>query len=78
MKARVIEFHIDFTTAGAGDPLLTSAGTGAVITILHSGDTGTGTARQRAPTARLPARPAPRGESQVSQTFTLITSLRTW
>ena len=62
MKARVIEFHIDFITRlAADDPLLTSAGTGAVITILHAGDSGTGPARQRAPAARRPARPAPAG-----------------
>ena len=69
MKARVIEFHIDFTThLAAGDPLLTSAGTDAVITILHAGDTGTDGAaacRSHAPGVKV----------QVSQTFTLITSL---
>jgi len=78
MKARVIEFHIDFTTRlAAGDPLLTSAGTGAVITILHSGDTGTGDG-QAAGTGSSPAcQTRTRGvKVQVSQTFTLITSLR--
>jgi hypothetical protein len=69
MKARVIEFHIDFIThLAAGDPLLTSAGTGAVITILTAGDTGTDGAaacRSHAPGVKV----------QVSQTFTLITSL---
>jgi hypothetical protein len=78
MKARVIEFHIDFTTClAAGDPLLTSAGTGAVITILHSGDTGTGDG-QAAGTDSSPAcQTRTRGvKVQVSQTFTLITSLR--
>jgi len=69
MKARVIEFHIDFIThLAAGDPLLTSAGTGAVITILTAGDTGTdGAAACRSD--------APGVKVQVSQTFTLITSL---
>jgi len=69
MKARVIEFRIDFIThLAAGDPLLTSAGTGAVITILTAGDTGTdGAAACRSD--------APGVKVQVSQTFTLITSL---
>lgn len=71
MKARVIEFHIDFITRlAAGDPLLTSAGTGAVITILHDGDgTGDGTP----PACQSHALGV---KVQVSQTFTLITSLR--
>src|ERR1035437_2847920 len=72
MKARVIEFHIDFTTRlPAGDPLLAStAGAGAVITILHDsddGDTGDGAAACQSD--------APGVTVQVSQTFTLITSL---
>jgi Transposase DDE domain len=72
MKARVIEFHIDFTTRlPAGDPLLTgTAGAGAVITILHDSDdsdTGDGAAACRSH--------APGVTVQVSQTFTLITSL---
>lgn len=82
MKARVIEFHIDFITRlAADDPLLTSAGTDAVITILHAGDTGddSGTgAGQAAGTDSSPAcQTRTRGvKVQVSQTFTLITSLR--
>jgi hypothetical protein len=79
MKARVIEFHIDFTThLAAGDPLLTSAGTDAVITILHAGGTGTGSGDgQAAGTGSSPAcqSDAPGVTVQVSQTFTLITSL---
>ena len=72
MKARVIEFHIDFNTRlPAGDPLLAStAGAGAVITILHDsddGDTGDGAAACQSD--------APGVTVQVSQTFTLITSL---
>jgi len=87
MKARVIEFHIDFIThLAAGDPLLTSAGTDAVITILHAGHTGTGNTGddsgtgdgQAAGTGSPPAcQTRTRGvKVQVSQTFTLITSLR--
>jgi hypothetical protein len=73
MKARVIEFHIDLTTRlPAGDPLLTSAAAdGAVITILTAGDTGdTGDG------AAACQSDAPGMTVQVSQTFTLITSLR--
>ena len=81
MKARVIEFHIDFITHLADDdPLLTSAGTDAVITILHDDDTGTGSTGdgQAAGTGSSPAcQTRIRGvKVQVSQTFTLITSLR--
>ena len=67
MKARVIEFHIDFVThLAAGDPLLTSAGTGAVITILTTDD-GDGAAACQGHARGVTV--------QVSQTFTLITSL---
>ncbi|MGH3194905.1 MAG: transposase, partial [Streptosporangiaceae bacterium] len=84
MKARVIGFHIDFTTCpAAGDPLLTSAGTDAVITILHAGGTGAGSGDgtgdgRAAGTGSSPAcQSQARGvRVQVSQTFTLITSLR--
>jgi hypothetical protein len=82
MKARVIEFHIDFTTRlAAGDPLLTSAGTDAVITILHDGgtgdDSGTGDGQAAGTDSSLACQTRTRGvEVQVSQTFTLITSLR--
>ncbi|MGH3184398.1 MAG: hypothetical protein ACRDOE_21180, partial [Streptosporangiaceae bacterium] len=84
MKARVIEFHIDFTTCpAAGDPLLTSAGTDAVITIPHAGGTGAGSGDgtgdgRAAGTGSSPAcQSQARGvRVQVSQTFTLITSLR--
>ena len=82
MKARVIEFHIDFIThLAAGDPLLTSAGTDAVITIVHAGDSGDDTGSgdgQAAGTGSPPACQSdpPGVRVQVSQTFTLITSLR--
>jgi Transposase DDE domain len=86
MKARVIEFHIDFTTRlAAGDPLLTgAAGAGAVITILHDDGTGSGgtgddsgTGDGQAAGASPACQTRTRGvEVQVSQTFTLITSLR--
>jgi len=69
MKARVIEFHIDLTTRlPAGGPLLTAAAAdGAVITILTDGDgDGAAACQSDAPGVRV----------QVSQTFTLITSLR--
>src|SRR5450756_1907832 len=74
MKARVIEFHIDLTTRlPAGDPLLTSAAAdGAVITILTAGDTGDGDGDGAAACQS----DAPGMTVQVSQTFTLITSLR--
>ena len=84
MKARVIEFHIDFTTRlPAGDPLLTSAAAdGAVITILTAGDTGTDTGTDTGDGdgdgdgAAACQSDAPGVTVQVSQTFTLITSLR--
>jgi len=74
MKARVIEFHIDFTTRlPAGDPLLAGTGTvGAVITIPHDSDTGDGEGDGAAACSSH----APGVTVQVSQTFTLITSLR--
>jgi hypothetical protein len=80
MKARVIEFHIDFTTRlPAGDPLLTSAAAdGAVITILTAGGTGTGTGTGTTTDgdgAAACQSDAPGVKVQVSQTFTLITSL---
>ena len=69
MKARVIEFHIDFATVLPADhPLLAAdapAG-GPVITIL-TGTDGDGDAACRSP--------APGVNVQVSETFTLITSL---
>jgi hypothetical protein len=67
MKARVIEFHIDFTTVlDADDPLLAGDATagGPVITILTGGD-GAAACRSSAPGVKV----------QVSETFTLITSL---
>lgn len=74
MKARVIEFHIDFTTRlPAGDPLLAgTAGAGAVITILHDGDDGDTGDGDGAAACQSDA---PGVTVQVSQTFTLITSL---
>ena len=82
MKARVIEFHIDLTTRlPAGDPLLTSAAAdGAVITILTAGDTDTDTdtvdGDGDGDGAAACQSDAPGVTVQVSQTFTLITSLR--
>ena len=75
MKARVIEFHIDFVThLAAGDPLLTgAAAAGIVITILTTDDTGTGTGDGNG--AAACQSDAPGVTVQVSQTFTLITSL---
>jgi hypothetical protein len=80
MKARVIEFHIDFVThLAAGDPLLTdaaAAGT-AVITILTTDGTGTGTGTGDGDGDGAAAcQTSTLGVTvQVSQTFTLITSL---
>jgi hypothetical protein len=74
--------HIDFTTRlAAGDPLLTSAGTDAVITILHDGGTGDDSGTGDGQAAGTDSSPAcqtrtPGVKVQVSQTFTLITSLR--
>jgi hypothetical protein len=69
MKARVVEFHIDFTTIlDPGDPLLAGAAAagGPVITILPAGGgTGAAACQSDAPGVRV----------QVSETFTLITSL---
>jgi Transposase DDE domain len=79
MKARVIEFHIDFVThLAAGDPLLTgAAAAGIVITILTTDDTGTGTGDGNGDGNGAAAcqSDAPGVTVQVSQTFTLITSL---
>jgi hypothetical protein len=79
MKARVIEFHIDFTTRlAAGDPLLTgAAGDTAVITILTTDDTGTDTGDGDGDGDGAAACQShePGVTVQVSQTFTLITSL---
>ncbi len=82
MKARVIEFHIDFITRLApGDQLLTSAGTDAVITIQHAGETGddsgAGSGQAAGTDSSLACQARTRRvKVQVSQTFTLITSLR--
>jgi hypothetical protein len=71
VKARVIEFHIDFTTVlDADDPLLAGGALagGPVITILPGTDgDGDGAAACRSS--------APGVKVQVSETFTLITSL---
>jgi hypothetical protein len=77
MKARVIEFHIDFTIRlAAGDPLLTdAAAAGAVIIILTTDDTGTGTDDGNGNGAAACQSHAHGVKVQVSQTFTLITSL---
>jgi Transposase DDE domain len=62
MKARVVEFRIDFLTRlPAGHPLLTSPGGDATVTVISD--------------AGQPAAVAGLVTVQVSQTFTLITSL---
>jgi hypothetical protein len=62
MKARVAEFHIDFLTSlPAGHPLLTGPDADATITVIDG--------------ASWPPAPAGMVTVQVSQSFTLITSL---